>query len=149
MVIFQYNLYIFWIHLWTALHPKPCYNKPVIKKNDHKWSFYYIIYTFVFGFNTLESGPPLNWFYIWKHLGVRLGVDYAMHAESLEGGPLMWMLPLYLHIKKSGDDDDDEDDDNNNDDLMYRLYRKMAIIIYTIFFFFDTKLFGPSLNLLT
>ena len=25
------------------------------------------------------------------------------------GGPLMWILPLYLHInKKSNDDDDDE-----------------------------------------
>ena len=28
MVIFQYNLYIFGIHLWTVLYPKLCYNKP-------------------------------------------------------------------------------------------------------------------------
>ena len=28
-------------------------------------------------------------------------------------GPLMWMLPLYLHInQKSVDDDDDDDDDD-------------------------------------
>ena len=26
MVIFQYNLYIFGIHLWTVLYPKLCYN---------------------------------------------------------------------------------------------------------------------------
>ena len=28
MVTFQYNLYIFGIHLWTVLYPKPCYNEP-------------------------------------------------------------------------------------------------------------------------
>ena len=35
-------------------------------------------------------------------------------ASQLPGrGPLMWMLPLYLHLnKKSGDDDDDDDDDD-------------------------------------
>ena len=33
-------------------------------------------------------------------------------ASYLDGGPLMWLLPLYLHInKKSNDDDDDDDDD--------------------------------------
>ena len=26
-------------------------------------------------------------------------------------GPLMWKLPLYLHINKKSDDDDDNDDD--------------------------------------
>ena len=31
-------------------------------------------------------------------------------ASYLEGGPLMWMLPLYLHVdQKSNDDDDDGD----------------------------------------
>ena len=35
-------------------------------------------------------------------------------ASYLEGDPLMWMLPLYLHInKKSNDDDDDDDDDSH------------------------------------
>ena len=32
MVIFQYNLYIFGIHLWTVLYPKPCYNKSCYKE---------------------------------------------------------------------------------------------------------------------
>ena len=32
MVIFQYNLYIFEIHLWTVLYPKPCYNEPCYKE---------------------------------------------------------------------------------------------------------------------
>ena len=29
-------------------------------------------------------------------------------ASYLEGGPLMWMLPLYLHINQKSDDDDDD-----------------------------------------
>ena len=32
MIIFQYNLYIFGIHLWTVLYPKPCYNDPCYKE---------------------------------------------------------------------------------------------------------------------
>ena len=32
MVIFQYNLYIFGIHVWIMLYPKPCYNKPCYKE---------------------------------------------------------------------------------------------------------------------
>ena len=28
MVIFQYNLYIFGIRLWTVFYPKPCYKEP-------------------------------------------------------------------------------------------------------------------------
>ena len=32
MVIFQYNLYIFGIRLWTVLYPKPCYNEPCYKE---------------------------------------------------------------------------------------------------------------------
>ena len=32
-------------------------------------------------------------------------------ASYLEGGPLMWMLPLYLHVDKKSDDDDDDDGD--------------------------------------
>ena len=31
-------------------------------------------------------------------------------ASYLEGGPLMWMLPLYLHVDQKSDDDDDDDD---------------------------------------
>ena len=32
MVIFQYNLYIFWIHLRTVLYPKLCYNESYYKE---------------------------------------------------------------------------------------------------------------------
>ena len=31
-------------------------------------------------------------------------------ASCLEGGPLLWILPLYLHINKKSYDDDDDDD---------------------------------------
>ena len=34
-------------------------------------------------------------------------------ASYLEGGPLMWILPLYLHVNKKYDDDDDDDDDDD------------------------------------
>ena len=30
-------------------------------------------------------------------------------ASYLEGGPLMWMLPLYMHVNKKSDYDDDDD----------------------------------------
>ena len=33
-------------------------------------------------------------------------------ASHLEGGPLLWMLSLYLHINQKDDDDDDDDDDD-------------------------------------
>ena len=32
MVIFQYNLYIFGIHPWTMLYPKPCNNELCYKE---------------------------------------------------------------------------------------------------------------------
>ena len=32
MVIFQYNLYIFWIQLWTVLYPKLCYYEACYKE---------------------------------------------------------------------------------------------------------------------
>ena len=32
MVIFQFNLYIFGIHLRILLYPKPCYNEPCYKE---------------------------------------------------------------------------------------------------------------------
>ena len=37
-------------------------------------------------------------------------------ASYLEGGPLMWTLPLYLHINQISDDDDDDDDNDDDDD---------------------------------
>ena len=32
-------------------------------------------------------------------------------TSYLEGGPLMWMLPLYLHVNQKSNDDDDDDDE--------------------------------------
>ena len=32
MLIFQYNLYIFGIHIWTLLYPKLCYNELCYKE---------------------------------------------------------------------------------------------------------------------
>ena len=35
----------------------------------------------------------------------------VQQASYQEGGPLLWILPLYLHVNKKSDDDDDDDDD--------------------------------------
>ena len=35
-------------------------------------------------------------------------------ASYLEGGPLLWILPLYLHVNKKSSDDDDGDDSTFN-----------------------------------
>ena len=32
---------------------------------------------------------------------------WVQQASYLEGGPLLWMLPLYLHVNKKFDDDDE------------------------------------------
>ena len=40
----------------------------------------------------------------------RSGVRSAMRAASicLEGGPLLWIWPLYLQVNQKSDDDDDD-----------------------------------------
>ena len=35
----------------------------------------------------------------------RSGVRSAMHASYLERGPLMWMMPLHLHVNQKSDYD--------------------------------------------
>ena len=37
----------------------------------------------------------------------------VQQASCLEGGPLLWIWPLYLHVNKKSDDDDDDDDEND------------------------------------
>ena len=37
------------------------------------------------------------------------GLPCMQQASYLEGGPLMWILPLYLHVNKKSEDDDDDD----------------------------------------
>ena len=41
-------------------------------------------------------------------------------ASYLEGCPLMWMLPLYLHVNKKYDDDDDDDDDDDHYSYLFQ-----------------------------
>ena len=50
-----------------------------------------------------------------------LKLFFFTHASYLDVGPLMWMMPLHLHVNKKPDDDDndDDDDDNYNDDAIY------------------------------
>ena len=40
---------------------------------------------------------------------------YVQQASYLEGGPRMWLLPLYLHFNQKSIDDDDVDDDDDDD----------------------------------
>ena len=40
-------------------------------------------------------------------------------ASYLVGGPLLWILPLFLHVNKKSDEDDDDDDDDNDDDFVF------------------------------
>ena len=37
-------------------------------------------------------------------------LPYVQQASYLEGGTLMWMLPLYLQVNQKSVDDDDYDD---------------------------------------
>ena len=60
-------------------------------------------------------------------------------ASCLEGGPLLWIWPLYLHVnQKSNDDDDDEISDilyilNVYVDILYPLPDIYSYIKYIIF----------------
>ena len=42
-------------------------------------------------------------------------------ASCLEGGPLLWIWPLYLHINKKYDDDDDDDESDDDDQGLHCL----------------------------
>ena len=37
----------------------------------------------------------------------------VQQASCLEGGPLLWIWPLYLHVNKKSDDDDDDEYQKN------------------------------------
>ena len=51
-------------------------------------------------------------------------------ASCLEGGPLLWIWPLYLHVNQKSDDDDDDDEK-----LMSVTDIKLKpFILYEIFF---------------
>ena len=55
MVIFQYILYIFGIHLWTVLYPKPCYNEPCYKEGEVYICFLYCYCNQLFPRNWITS----------------------------------------------------------------------------------------------
>ena len=49
-------------------------------------------------------------------------------SQYLEGGPLIWMLPLYLHVNQKFIDDDDDDDKIPNTILLIKICRKNQIV---------------------
>ena len=52
----------------------------------------------------------------------RSGVRSAICATSQlsgRGGPLMWILPLYLHVNNKKSDDDEDDDDDDDDEKVF------------------------------
>ena len=49
-------------------------------------------------------------------------LPYVHQASYLEGGPLMWMLPLYLHVNQKSVDHDD-DDVNKQRNALIRMHR--------------------------
>ena len=55
-------------------------------------------------------------------------------ASCLEGGPLLWIWPLYLHVNKKSDDDDDDDFsvEKNTPKFTYRLLKSSVYIINQI-----------------
>ena len=41
-----------------------------------------------------------------QHLEIRWDLLCVQLASYLEGGPLMWMMPLHLHVDQKSDNDD-------------------------------------------
>ena len=58
MVIFQYNLYIFGIHLRTVLYPNPCYNEPCYKE-----VVVYITHSRMFGMLQIQFSAMFLFFF--------------------------------------------------------------------------------------
>ena len=56
-------------------------------------------------------------------------------ASCLEGGPLLWIWSLYLHVNQKYDDDDDDDDDDgdaNSADPVQMPQMRHLIWVYTV-----------------
>ena len=49
-----------------------------------------------------------------------------------KGGPLMWILPLYLHVNKKSDDDDDDDDCNKDFLVHFIIFQLNSFFLYKI-----------------
>ena len=56
----------------------------------------------------------------------------AMRAASqLPGrGPLLWILPLYLHVNQKSYDDDDDDDDDHDLHFFQNLHKIILFSAY-------------------
>ena len=57
-------------------------------------------------------------------------------ASCLEGGPLLWIWPLYLHVNQKSDDDDDKD---------YTLLLYSSMILRPFMQVNDTKFTKPKM----
>ena len=43
----------------------------------------------------------------WKQLTERDRREWKQQASCLDGDPLLWIWPLYLHVNQKSDDDDE------------------------------------------
>ena len=84
MVIFQYNLYIFGIHLWTVLYPKPCYNEQCYKEVG-------VYMQYDKGITPIYSNIVYNMFCRWKSKDL---LSYTGWSESQ-----LYVYPL-IHLCK-------------------------------------------------
>ena len=109
MVIFQYNLYIFWIHLWTVLYPKPCYNEPRCKEVV-VYMFKYIFsvrWKILLGFNCrnrlLLTGTPIQnsmaevsaVLLFFSNLDLQSDLHVCLISILL----VIWISPFFFHVK--------------------------------------------------
>ena len=55
-------------------------------------------------------------------------------ASYLKGVPLMWMLPLYLHVNQKSDDPDDDDDEQHHWYIVKMLNHRFNNVLHNIAF---------------
>ena len=53
-------------------------------------------------------------------------------ASCLEGGPLLWIWPLYLHVNQKSDDDDDDEEYFLNVFYMDMLFNMLSFCSYSL-----------------
>ena len=60
-------------------------------------------------------------------------------ASCLEGGPLLWIWPLYLHVNQKSDDDDDDDDNFQPSGVSISCFLKIFSFgfVSSFFYFFE------------
>ena len=65
-------------------------------------------YQFLFSQKKIKKTTTECLFLVWN-------LPCVQQVSHLEGGPLMWMLPLYLYTNQKSDDDDDDENDDDDD----------------------------------